>query len=202
MNSFTGLNIEKRNLTVSEFPICLFSDLHADLECLQQLIAETVARRYFCVGDFVDFRESLVRNYTVVALCQERGIRGVRGNHDDYVCAIDSVEGAGKRFLQNLPNAMVLQMPFGRIGLFHSSPSGNVAFFDAVEMKQFLPIFKELCLSHVFVGHTHTGYTIDLEGIHLTNLGHLGRVSVGDTHCSYCFLHMNGRLEHKRLVLK
>ena len=91
-----------------------------------------------------------------------------------------------------MPDVLVLETPVGNLGLFHSVPGSNVAVADEESMRGYLEVFKSLELRFAFVGHTHKSYTFDLEGVHLANLGHLGREIVGDADPGYAVLLADG----------
>ncbi len=111
------MDLEEHQLVATDFPVCLFSDLHADVENLRRLFIEvSCARRFFCVGDYVDYREAEERNSEAVALCQKRGVIGVRGNHDDYALSLTGrLSDEGQDFFWTLPDVMVLKASFGRL---------------------------------------------------------------------------------------
>ena len=56
------MDLERLEMTVSDFPLCFFSDVHGDVDMLRHLFANerNRCRNFFCVGDLVDYRRAPV----------------------------------------------------------------------------------------------------------------------------------------------
>lgn len=189
------MDLETLQLKETDFPLCFFSDVHGDVDMLRHLFASerNRCRNFFCVGDLVDYRRAPEDNEATVQAAMQHGVRGVRGNHDDWVLGKPgALSQDAQDYFWEMPDVLVLETPVGNIGLFHSVPGSNVAFADEESMRDHLSTVKVLSLGYAFVGHTHKKYVFEHEGVRVTNLGHLGRGVVGDADPSYAVLHADG----------
>jgi predicted phosphodiesterase len=194
------MDLETTTLKMEDFPIGLFSDLHADLGSLESLLrTEPEVQRWFCVGDYIEMRAFKEINSPVLERCQAEGILGVRGNHDNDALALKKVSAEGEAFLDKLPDALVLECPFGRVGLFHATPDSDRARCEQDDIHRYVPLFQQLNLQHVFVGHIHETYYVESEGIHIRNLGHLEARTFGDAKQTYALISAGGSVNMQTL---
>jgi len=179
-------------------PVAIISDIHANLEALEAVLADIDSQgigRVLCLGDVVGYGVdapaciALVERWCEVCLC---------GNHDWAIFnstvgfnpvarhAIEvtrrqlapgrlSLPGRRRRweFLRNLPHTHTV----GEWLLVHGSPRGPVAEYifpedmdrDPEKMSEIFSMVPRLC----FVGHTH------LPGVFVEGMGFWSPVEIG-----------------------
>ena len=159
----------------------IISDIHANLEALQAVLAEIDRLRvdaFYCLGDLVGYNAN---PNECIAIIREHGIRSVMGNHDSRAAglehaddfnpyAADAIRWTRERlspentaFLRDLPR----ELQIGDLMLFHGSLHDTDRYI--LYRKDILDNF--LLLRQVpgsprlgLYGHTHVPMAVSLAG--------------------------------------
>lgn len=206
--------------------IIVLGDIHANLPALEEALEGADAEgfdRILHTGDVVGFGP---HPDEVVSLLAERGIEGVRGNHDEAVAAGDVAPAAplmderafdlaaetllwthGRisldtlKFLADLPFERRLAAGPERLALYHANPFDLTTYLppDAPE-PQFEACATAAGADVVVMGHTHVPFQRDLLGRIIVGAGSVGAPRDGDPRGSYAVVHLGGTIQvfHRR----
>jgi putative phosphoesterase len=184
--------------------ILLISDVHANLEALDQVLASVPYDQALFAGDAVDYGPSPFEVYS--RLKQMRATR-VLGNHDAAAAfGIDcrsssqmheasvvtreriTLPRMPKRALQALGKAeqrMDLDFNGLRIRMLHASPTDELYQYISKEDASRLEVRG---VDLLVVGHTHIPYEVKNENVWVVNPGSVGMPKDGDPRASYAVL--------------
>lgn len=191
---------------MSDRPVAIFSDIHANLPALQAVLADIDAAGItdvYCGGDLVGYGP---HPNEVCALIQERGIPTIYGNydhaiardHDDCGCAYitprdrelgqQSVEwtlantsAQSKAFMRELPFDLQLQVGQAKVHLVHGSPRKvNEYLFEDKPLSVFERIAGAEDADVLVFGHTHKPWHEVRGGVLFVNSGSVGKPKDGD----------------------
>jgi len=182
---------------IEEFPIGIISDIHGNWQRAQRAIdAQPDVKRWFCLGDVVDFGDRFKGNDETLKWWQASNISTVLGNHDrDFAYAFRTEFGLCKR-ISALPRYFRLLLPtcVNILG-YHSLPDDLVTFVDpGFTEREFIDAypFDEDTVA-VLIGHNHKQFKIRYPYIP-TELWSVGSVGMnGD----YATVDLNGIHFHR-----
>lgn len=154
---------------MDDSPIAVFSDIHANLEALQAVLADIAAlglRQMICLGDIVGYAASPAQ---CVKLVRGLGCPVIQGNHDAAAAGDDSLEEmrdvaqrgieysraklttAERAYLAALP----LKFSDGRCEFVHASLDAPSGWNYVLGEDEALAHFAAQRLRIAFCGHTH-----------------------------------------------
>lgn len=177
----------------------LISDIHANIHALTAVL-EDIERRgiknIYCLGDLVGY---MPFPNEVIQLIRDNDIKTVQGNYDQSVgqdlmaCGCDysnpkdmefasrsllwtqeNTTAPNKRFLEQLPPFLELDIDGRLVLLVHGSPRKNNEYLyeNSQELKDTAAALKADIL---ICGHTHLPYYKLLNGKHIINAGSVGK---------------------------
>ena len=153
--------------------LAIFSDVHADLQALQDALRQVERLRcdlVLCAGDLVDY--GLFPDETV-ALLRQNAIPCIQGNHDRWAAkggvmasSAGLISGATKHFLRSLPTSWSATIDGVRVAMWHASPGSdmNGVYPDhhtATDLTRFLDQAEADVL---IVGHSHLRFRLPAPG--------------------------------------
>ena len=188
--------------------ILVVSDIHGNLDAFKAVLAnagdyDTV----ICAGDITGYGA-----YPSECVHQARvaGVHTVRGNHDDAIGGIASLEDdwfhgearqaidihrgllveEKKRWLRNLPINISIELDNRRIAVFHGSPTQPLtSYVPPHDMENYAHLYLGHTASDVVIlGHTHIPYVVRRTDGVVFNPGSVGQPRDGDPRASYAIL--------------
>jgi len=198
--------------------LAVISDVHANLEAFESVLAEAKGLDILCLGDLVDYGAN---PNEVVELVRRRGIKSVMGNHDwaalngdtsmfNARAAMSSVWTRAHLTNQNLEFIRTLVPEFrteleGTAAYFtHGSPDDRL--WEYVDPKTHSDLFgfylSKLKVGLIGLGHTHVPYVWEERGKVVFNPGSVGQPRDGDPKASFAVLRADGqevRVEIRRV---
>jgi len=198
--------------------LAVISDVHANLEAFESVLAEAKGLDILCLGDLVDYGAN---PNEVVELVRRRGIKSVMGNHDwaalngdtsmfNARAAMSSVWTRAHLTGQNLEFIRTLVPEFrteleGTAAYFtHGSPDDRL--WEYVDPRTHSDLFgfylSKLKVGLIGLGHTHVPYVWEERGKVVFNPGSVGQPRDGDPKASFAVLRADGqevRVEIRRV---
>ena len=118
-------------------------------------------------------------------------------SHRSYEWTLSQVWAETKRFLASLPFRLDLR-PFGghasgpQLIVVHGAPTRNTLYLDADRQDDFLATMARKAAARegdlLAFGHTHIPWRREVEGVHLLNVGSVGKPKDGDWRAAYALL--------------
>ena len=196
--------------------IAVISDVHANLEALQEVLRLVQGMELYCLGDLVGYGAE--PNEVVDALRQRRAVC-VLGNHDHAALTGDAaifnaraamssrwttteLTGSSIDYLRGLPKEVRLQVDGVGAYLTHGSPDDNL--WEYVDPSTHNLLFDhylgKLGVGLIGLGHTHVPYTWKQQRGVVFNPGSVGQPRDGDRRASYALVSVTGgRVEVENL---
>ncbi len=194
--------------------IAVFSDVHANIQALEAVLADIDAQsmdRVICLGDLVGYGDS---PNEVVELVRYRGIATIMGNYDDAVgyerddcgCAYTSlsekahgheelmrtrrtVTEANRAFLRQLPLHLRHHVNGKTISFVHGSPRRiNEYLYEDRPSAAFDRVLDVAEADILVCGHTHLPFHRVIGKRHVVNVGSAGRPKTIDVRACYAVL--------------
>ena len=206
--------------------IVILGDIHANLPALEGALRAADAEGFDAIlhsGDVVGFGP---HPDEVVDLLAERGIEGVRGNHDEAVAAGEtapvaplmderSLELAAEtigwtsrrvslralKYLTDLPFERRLAAGPDRLALYHANPFDMTTYLQPGTPGPRLEACAEAAEAEVVVvGHAHVPFDRELPARRVVGAGSVGAPRDGDPRGAYAVVHLGGaiRVSHRR----
>ena len=192
--------------------VAFVSDVHANLEALQAVLAKLGDMSIYCLGDIVGYGAS---PNEVIALLRSRGVTSVLGNHDYAVvtgntsdfnarAAISAkwtarvISAESEEYLKSLPQELSFDVEGSRIYLTHGSPLDHLWEYvnPGTHSELFDFYLKRLSARVIALGHTHVPYVWKGEDGTVLNPGSVGQPRDGDSRSSYAVATFeNGEVE-------
>ncbi|MBM7624562.1 metallophosphoesterase family protein [Sporohalobacter salinus] len=193
----------------------VITDIHSNIYALEQVLDDIETRdvdQIVCAGDLVGYAP--FPNQVIDKIKQEE-IQTVQGNYDDAVgndriaCGCDymterekkiglsSLQFTGeettaenKKFLQNLPQEIKLELEDYTALVVHGSPrrSNEYLYADSEEVEEVAAELKEDIL---ICGHTHLPYHQVINGKHIINAGSIGKPKHGNANGVYTIVEVD-----------
>jgi protein phosphatase len=184
--------------------LLIVSDIHANLEALQTVLAES-HDELWVLGDLVNYGPNPSE---VLDLVRRRASMVIQGNHDyaignsadpqcsrpfremaramqDYTESV--LDERQKEFLRNLPRTAAHTIDGRRFFLCHATPTEPLFKYCLAEPAQWAPEIAGLQADIVLTGHTHVPFTMNLEEQQIVNPGSVGQPKHGAPVACYAF---------------
>ncbi|MBM3846847.1 MAG: metallophosphoesterase family protein [Verrucomicrobia bacterium] len=166
----------------------ILSDIHGNLAALQAVLAQVPdSHQIFCCGDLVGYYPDANE---VCAMCRDRGVRAVRGNHEAMMLGIldcppelevhyrlqetlRSLTQENLAWIRSLPPELTLKSAGSVLRIRHASPWDEVTYLypDSPRLEEvLLEVGETLC-----VGHTHHPFIRKAGDGWLVNAGSVGQ---------------------------
>lgn len=204
--------------------IAIFSDIHANLQALESVLADIEAQKpdaIYCLGDLVGYGAN---PNEVTERLRREGHPAVMGNYDDGVgferaecgCAYREeaerergqrslewtkarVTPGNKAFLRTLANEIRFEADGKRFLLVHGSPRKmNEYLFENRPLSSFQRLAAASNADVIVFGHTHKPYVKDVDGVTFVNAGSVGKPKDGDWRACYALID-NGTATFRRV---
>jgi len=188
--------------------LAIISDVHANLEAFEAVLAETQGNDMICLGDLVDYGSN---PNEVIELVRQRGIRTVMGNHDwaavsgdtsqfNARAAMSSVWTRANLTSQNLQFIQTLvpeiRSPFEMSWAYFTHGSPDDRLWEYVDPRTHSDLFAhylaKLGVRVIGLGHTHVPYVWKEEGGVVFNPGSVGQPRDGNPRASFAVLSVDG----------
>ena len=188
--------------------IAVISDVHANLEALEEVLRRIDGLETCCLGDLVDYGAN---PNEVVAAIRRRKIATVMGNHDwaavtgdtslfNPKAAMSSIwtrkqlAGAGLGYLGGLAPEVKGTFEGTKVYFTHGSPDDRL--WEYVDPRTHADLFghylEKLGVQLIGLGHTHIPYAWKEEGKFVFNPGSVGQPRDGDWRASYAIVSFDG----------
>jgi predicted phosphodiesterase len=188
--------------------LAVISDIHANLEAFEAVLAEAQGLDILCLGDLVDYGAN---PNEVVEMVRREGIRAVMGNHDwaavsgdtspfNPKAAMSSIWTRAHLTSQNLEFIRTLvpelRIPFemGEAYFTHGSPDDRL--WEYVDPGTHSDLFghylSKLGARLIGLGHTHIPYVWKEDGKVVFNPGSVGQPRDGNPNSSFAVLSIEG----------
>jgi len=208
----------------------VFSDIHANLEALDAVLADARANdctRYVCLGDVVGYNANPVECLNIV---RELGCPTVKGNHDEQAALTGSclefnewaeqaiiwtrrqLDERDREWLRNLP----LRQQVNDFTIVHATLDSPAAWNYVFTTEEASASFRHQRTSICFFGHTHVpGVFTSNEGVkqdrpdtihanpgkkYFVNPGSVGQPRDGDWRAAYCIFNSDENIIEQRRV--
>ncbi len=193
--------------------ILIVSDIHANLEALEAVLAEA-HDEMLVLGDLVNYGPN---PREVVDLIRLNASLVVQGNHDYAISAgadpqcsqafrkmaramqdyTEPLLNADQRaFLSGLPRTAARAIDGRRFSLCHATPREPLFQYCPAEPARWASETEGIQADVILTGHTHVPFTMDLENLRIVNPGSVGQPKHGSPMACYAVW------ENGRLVLK
>jgi len=188
--------------------IAVISDVHANLEALEEVLRHVEGVDVYCLGDLVDYGANPNEAIDTV---RRRGVRSILGNHDyaaltgdtslfNAKAAMSSIwtskhlSGESVGYLRGLEQEMKLGFEGSKVYFTHGSPDDRLwEYVDpATHSNLFGHYLAKLGVGVIGLGHTHIPYVWKEEGKIVFNPGSVGQPRDGDWRASFAFLSFGG----------
>ncbi len=197
--------------------VLLFSDIHANLEALEQIINNTSYDEVLFAGDIVDYGPNPKEVFDVI---HNLRVKRVLGNHDvaaargtdcrsspaTYAASVATrkritTQLMPKKSLEALGKAgkkLNLELDGLRIRMLHAAPGDELYQYISKDEASKLEVDGADLL---LVGHTHIAYEVKRENLWVVNPGSAGMPKDGDPRASYAMLDtVKRQVEFRRLA--
>ncbi len=199
-------------------PVAIISDVHANMEALDAVLAELLGMEIYSLGDLVDYG---AEPNEVIDTVSERGVKGLLGNHDYAALSGDTklfnaraamsskwtarqLSDKSKEYLRRLPPE--LRIPFGDVEAYFTHGSPDDRLWEYVDPRTHSNLFEhylgKLGVQAIGLGHTHAPYVWKEEPGTVFNPGSVGQPRDGDNRASYAILSFDAgeaRVELRRV---
>ena len=188
--------------------IAVISDVHANLEALDAVMAEAKGLEVYCLGDFVDYGAN---PNEVIALLRQAGAKAIRGNHDEAALTGDrsmfnpkseiaslwtgkNLTGDSVDYLRSLPLELRPPLEGGGAYFVHASPDDRL--WEYVDPRTHSDLFgyylEKTKVPLIGLGHTHVPYVWRDDAGVVFNPGSVGQPRDGDWRASFALLSFEG----------
>jgi predicted phosphodiesterase len=184
--------------------LVVVSDVHANLEAFEAVLAEARDVDVLCLGDLVDYGAN---PNEVVEIVRRRGIRCVMGNHDwaavsgdtrllNAKAAMSSIWTRTHLSSQNLEFirtlAPELRTPFETAEAYFTHGSPDDRLWEYVDPRTHSDLFGhylvKLRVGIIGLGHTHVPYVWEEKGKVVFNPGSVGQPRDGNPKASFALI--------------
>jgi len=184
--------------------IGVISDVHGNLHALEAVLDVMETDLVLCAGDLIGY--GAFPN-EVVDLVRWKGIRCVRGNHDDAVLrnefewfnlyaaeagqwCVKALGGPQRSFLEGLP----VRLGYQDVAVFHGSPARPLREYvtPGTPIAHLIEHLEASGAKMLVLGHTHAPFVTHVNGGLVANPGSVGQPRDGDERASYGVLDTEG----------
>ncbi len=196
-----GFETDERQGAPPAARIAVISDIHSNLEALQEVLFRIEGMEVYCLGDVVGYGAN--PNEVVEAL-QEKKVLTVMGNHDHAAVTGETgmfsaraamaakwtakvLTAPNLAYLRSLPKERRLRLGDTKGYVTHGSPDDTLwEYVDPRTHQQLFGHYLErLRVRFVGLGHTHVPFVSDGAGGIVFNPGSVGQPRDGDRRASY-----------------
>lgn len=184
--------------------VAIVSDVHANLEAFEAVLAETHGLDVICLGDLVDYGAN---PNEVIEIVRQRGIRTIMGNHDWAAVSGDTslfnaraamssiwtrahLTGQNLEFVRTLVPEIRSTFELEECYFTHGSPDDRL--WEYVDPRTHSELFghylAKLGVGIIGLGHTHVPFVWKEEGKVVFNPGSVGQPRDGDPRASFAVL--------------
>jgi predicted phosphodiesterase len=186
----------------------VISDVHSNLEALQEVLARVEGMEVYCLGDVVGYGAN---PNEVVETLREREVLTVMGNHDYAAVTGETgmfnaraamavrwtartLKGPNLVYLRSLPRECRLRLGDAEGYLTHGSPDDPLwEYVDPRTHKQLFGHYLErLRVRFLGLGHSHVPFVSEEVGGTIFNPGSVGQPRDGDRRASYAVVSVVG----------
>ncbi len=187
--------------------IAVVSDIHSNLEALEEVLARLRGEEVYCLGDIVGYGGN---PNEVVERIRELGIGTVIGNHDQAVVTGETgmfnaraamavgwtarqLSSANLEYLRSLPRELRVTADRVTAYMAHGSPDYLWEYVDpATHSQLFGHYLQKLGARVIALGHTHVPYVWNEGAGTVFNPGSVGQPRDGDRRASYAVVTVDG----------
>lgn len=188
--------------------VAVISDVHSNLEALQEVLSRVEGMGIYCLGDAVGYGAN---PNEVVEELRKRDVLTVMGNHDYAAVTGETtmfnaraataarwtakvLKGPNLAYLESLPSERRLRLGEAEGYLTHGSPDDTL--WEYVDPRTHWQLFghylERLRVRFLGLGHTHVPFVIDETGGTVFNPGSVGQPRDGDRRASYAVVSVVG----------
>jgi putative phosphoesterase len=198
----------KQALAKPHVKIAVISDVHANLQALQKVIADAEERGadvFLNAGDLIGF--GACPNEVVELLC-EKNVLSIVGNYDVEVLEGKSDAKGEKKvafkyakkelsrpsecYLQMLPHEIRLEVAGKRLLVTHGSPKSiNEHIYHDTPLEHLKELENAAKADVVIIGHSHEQFQRRANGTYFVNPGSVGRPGDGNPQAGYAILSLD-----------
>jgi len=189
--------------------LIIISDVHANLEAFEAVLAEAQGSDILCLGDLVDYGAN---PNEVVEIVRNKGIRTVMGNHDYAAVTGDTslfnaraamssiwtrshLTSQNSEFIRTFAPDFRTIFEMAEAYFTHGSPDDRL--WEYVDPSTHEDLFghylAKLGVTIVGLGHTHVPYVWKDRGRVVLNPGSVGQPRDGDPKASFAVLSVEGQ---------
>jgi putative phosphoesterase len=197
----------ERPVRLSRFAV--ISDVHANLEALEQVLLNIEGLDVYCLGDLVDYGAN--PNEVIEAL-QRRGAKTLMGNHDSAVLSGDTsmfnaraamsskwsgshLSAESLAYLRSRPSDIRARVEGVEFYFTHGSPDDRL--WEYVDPRTHSDLFGHYLdktkVGVIGLGHTHIPYVWKGGGRAVFNPGSVGQPRDGDRRASFAIVSVSGK---------
>jgi putative phosphoesterase len=188
--------------------IAVISDVHANLEALEEVLRRVEGMEVYCLGDLVDYGAN---PNEVIDTVRKRGVRSIMGNHDFAALTGDTslfnpkaamssiwtakhLSQASVEYLRGLEQEMKLSFEGSNVYFVHGSPDDKLwEYVDpSTHSNLFGHYLAKLRVDMIGLGHTHIPYVWNEEGKVVFNPGSVGQPRDGNWRASFAIVSFEG----------
>jgi len=203
-----GSTADERQSPPSVARIAVISDVHSNLEALQEVLARVEDMQVYCLGDVVGYGAN---PNEVVETLQEREVLTVMGNHDYAAVTGETgmfnaraamaakwtaktLKGLNTAYLRSLPRERRPRLGDAEGYLTHGSPDDPLwEYVDPRTHQQLFGHYLErLRVQFLGLGHSHVPFVSEEAGGTVFNPGSVGQPRDGDRRASYAVVSVVG----------
>lgn len=106
-----------------------------------------------------------------------------------YEWTVEQLTAENKKYLGTFATRIQLMLAKQRIGIFHGSPASDTEhLFADTPTERFWELAKTTDCDIVLVGHSHSPFHKNVNGVHFINPGSVGRMFDGNPEASYAVM--------------
>lgn len=191
--------------------ILLISDLHGNYPALQAVAKEADPKKFDLICNCGDTTVYAPFPNECIKWLRKHKVISILGNTDRkvltlaagksikkpskpdkrimYTWTVDVLKKANLNYLKKLKSKKIIQAGKVTIGLYHGSPEDPDEFlFHTTEEDRFRALAKKAKQEIICVGHSHTPFYKQVEGVYFINPGSTGRMFDGNPAASYAII--------------
>lgn len=182
----------------------VISDVHANLEALEAVLAQIKGANIVCLGDLVDYG---AEPNEVIARLRKTGTKSIMGNHDSAVLTGDIsmfnpraaisamwtrtvLSKESKEYLEDLPDELRMHVEDVELYFAHGSPDDHL--WEYIDPRTDSDLFGfylgKLKVQGIGLGHTHIPFVSKEKNGVVFNPGSVGQPRDGDRRAAFAFV--------------
>jgi putative phosphoesterase len=212
-------HLQKANTKNNKMNILVISDIHGNFPALQAVYDNFQNISFDLIVNTGDLTVYAPFADEVLDWLQEKNVISILGNTDIkvkkliksknfkkpskpekrimYTATAEDLSEKNKEYLCSLKKKKMITCEGRRVGLFHGSPADPDEFlFDTTPKRRLEELAATAGCNIIITGHSHTPYTMEVDGVHFINPGSVGRMFDGDPRASCAILHLEENTVH------